>query len=190
MAAAKSLTQAEISKVLEHIASTAYAQRNRVMFLLTAMAGLRVSEVAGLTINDVRDEDGTVRAEVFFAAHRVKHNHARTVYLNTRLQQELADYIQSRTWIDETQTLFPTHRGPRCAFTANTLTQHFYWLYKRAGVRGASSHSGRKTFLTSLASQGINVFVLAKLCGHRDIKTTMRYVTTGDDVLRKAVELV
>ena len=190
MAAAKSLTQAEISKVLEHIASTAYAQRNRVMFLLTAMAGLRVSEVAGLTIKDVRDEDGTVRAEVFFAAHRVKHNHARTVYLNTRLQQELADYIQSRTWIDDTQTLFPTHRGPRCAFTANTLTQHFYWLYKRAGVRGASSHSGRKTFLTSLASQGISVFVLAALAGHRSIATTQKYVTVHDDMKRKAVELV
>lgn len=190
MAAAKSLTQDEINKVLEHIAANAYAQRNRVMFLLTAMAGLRVSEVAGLTLGDVRNDDGTVRAEVFFAAHRVKHNHARTVYLNSRLQQEIADYIQSRTWIDDTQTLFPTHRGPRCAFTANTLTQHFYWLYKRAGVRGASSHSGRKTFLTSLASQGISVFVLAALAGHRSIATTQKYVTVHDDMKRKAVELV
>lgn len=190
MAAAKSLTQAEINKVLEHIAANAYAERNRVMFLLTAMAGLRVSEVAGLTLGDVLNDDGTVRGEIYLSAERVKHGNARTVYINSRLQQEIATYIQSRKWIDTTQTLFPTHRGPRCAFTANTLTQHFYWMYKRAGVRGASSHSGRKTFLTSLASQGISVFVLAALAGHKSIATTQKYVTVHDDMKRKAVELV
>jgi hypothetical protein len=83
-----------------------------------------------------------------------------------------------------------SHRGPRRHFSPNTLAGHFFWLYRKAGVTGASSHSGRKTFLTSLASQGISVFVLAKLAGHKDIKTTMRYVTTSDDMLRKAVELV
>ena len=96
MAAAKSLTQAEINKVLEHIAANAYAERNRVMFLLTAMAGLRVSEVAGLTLGDVQNDDGTVRAEIYLSAERVKHGHARTVYINSRLQQEIATYIQSR----------------------------------------------------------------------------------------------
>jgi integrase/recombinase XerD len=190
MAAAKSLTAEEITTVLNHIAHNSYAQRNRAMFLLTAMAGLRVSEVAGLTVGDVRNADGTVRTEVYLAAHRVKHNHARTVFINSRLQQELAAYIESRTWIDDAQTLFPTHRGPRRAFTANTLTQHFFWLYKAAGIRGASSHSGRKTFLTSLASQGISVFVLAALAGHRSIATTQKYITVHDDMKRRAVELV
>jgi integrase/recombinase XerD len=70
------------------------------------------------------------------------------------------------------------------------MTQHFYWLYKKAGVTGASSHSGRKTFLTSLASQGISVFVLASLAGHKSIQTTQKYVTVNCDMKRKAVELV
>jgi len=190
MAAAKSLTPAEIERVLTYIANNNNAHRNRVMFLLTAMAGLRVSEVACLTIADVRDADGTVRSEVFFAAERVKHNHARTVYINTRLQQELADYISKRNWLDETRPLFPTHRGERRSFSANTLTQYFFWMYAGAGIKGASSHSGRKTFLTSLASQGVSVFVLAALAGHKSISTTMRYVTVNDDTKRKAVELV
>lgn len=190
MAAAKSLTEEEISKVLNYIAANAYAERNRAMFLLTAMAGLRVSEVAGLTLGDVQNADGTVRREIYLAAHRVKHQHARTVFINSRLQQELANYIQSRTWLDDEQPFFPTHRGPRRAFTANTLTQHFFWLYKRAGIRGASSHSGRKTFLTSLSSQGVSAFVLAALAGHKNIATTQRYITVNDDVKRKAVELV
>ena len=190
MAAAKSLTPAEIERVLAYIAKNNNAHRNRVMFLLTAMAGLRVSEVACLTIADVRDVDGSVRSEVFFAAERVKHNHARTVYINTRLQQELADYIARRTWREAMQPLFPTHRGERRKFSANTLTQYFFWMYAGAGIKGASSHSGRKTFLTSLASQGVSVFVLAALAGHKSIATTQRYVTVNDDTKRRAVELV
>jgi integrase/recombinase XerD len=71
----------------------------------------------------------------------------------------------------------------------NTLTQHFFWLYRKAGIQ-TSSHAGRKTFLTSLASQGVSVFVLASLAGHRSIATTQKYVTVNDDMKRRAVELV
>lgn len=190
MAAAKSLTPAEIERVLDYIAHNANAKRNRVMFLLTAMAGLRVSEVACMTIADVRDDDGTVRSEVFFSAARVKHGHARTVYISTRLKQEISEYIAERVWRDAAQPLFTTYRGLRRTFSANTLTQYFHYMYQRAGIKGASSHSGRKTFLTSLASQGVSVFILAALAGHKSIATTQRYVTVNDDTKRRAVELV
>ncbi|NDF51570.1 MAG: site-specific integrase, partial [Betaproteobacteria bacterium] len=48
MAQAKTLTEGEIRKLLDHIATKPNAARNRVMFLLTVWAGLRVSEVAAL----------------------------------------------------------------------------------------------------------------------------------------------
>ena len=190
MATAKSLTAQEIEKVYAHIDQHAYAERNKLMLTLTIAAGLRVSEVACLTIGDVRNADGTVRSEVYLASHRVKHGHARTIFLNARLQHDIATYISTRNWLYDEQPLFSTHRGQRCAFSANTLTQHFYWLYKNAGVKNASSHSGRKTFLTSLASQGVSVFVLAELAGHKSIATTQRYVTVNADIKRRAVELV
>ena len=91
MAAAKSLTPAELQTVLAYTATQPYAQRNRAMLMMTVAAGLRVSEVAGLTLGDILDSKGAVRGEVFLAAHRVKHQHARTIYINSRLQQELAE---------------------------------------------------------------------------------------------------
>lgn len=190
MAAAKSLTPAELQRVLAYIETQAYAQRNRAMLMMTVAAGLRVSEVAGLTLGDVLDSTGAVRSEVFLAAHRVKYGHARTIFINSRLQQELATFIATRTHRDPSFPLFASHRGPRRHFSPNTLAGHFYWMYRKAGVTGASSHSGRKTFLTSLASQGVSVFVLASLAGHKSIATTQRYITVNDDVKRKAVELV
>lgn len=189
MAAAKSLTPTEIQQVLDYISNKPNAERNRCLFLMSVMAGLRVSELAGLTIGDIRNADSSIKAEVYLAAHRVKHAHARTVFISSRLQTELSDYIAARKWLDDTQPLFSIHHSPRKAFSVNTLTQHFFWLYKRAGIN-ASSHSGRKTFLTSLASQGVSVFVLSSLAGHKSIATTQRYITVNDDMKRRAVELV
>jgi integrase/recombinase XerD len=190
MAAAKSLTAAELERVLNYITDNANAERNKLMLSFGVLAGLRVSEIAGLTLGDVLDADGTVRSEIYLAAHRVKHGHARTVYISTRLQAELAAYIATRTWYTKTQPFFYSARGPRCGFSANTLAQHFFWMYRAAGIANASSHSGRKTFLTSLAGQGVSVFVLASLAGHRSISTTQKYVSVNDDMKRRAVELV
>lgn len=57
MATAKSLTPAELERVLHYISQNTNAQRNRVMLLCTVAAGMRVSEVAGLTIGDVRNAE-------------------------------------------------------------------------------------------------------------------------------------
>lgn len=188
MAQAKSLTQQDIDKVLTYIASNTNATRNRAMFLLTVLAGLRVSEVAQLTLGDVRNSDGTVKSQMFLSSDRVKHGHARTVFISTQLQHELATYLATRTAFDDTFPLFNTLRGARKAFSASTLTQHFHYLYRRALVFGASSHSGRRTFLTTLSNSGISVFVLASLAGHKNIATTQRYVTVNDDQKRRAVD--
>ena len=93
MAAAKSLTHAELEHALAHISNTSFAQRDRAMLLVMVLAGLRVSEVANLKLNDVRDANGAIRAEIYLSANRVKHGHARTVYVSTRLQAELRSYI-------------------------------------------------------------------------------------------------
>jgi integrase/recombinase XerD len=190
MATAKSLTQIEITQILSNIKNYPNAIRNRAMFLFTVLAGLRVSEVAGLTIADVRKADDSIKSEIFLSADRVKHHHARTIFVSTRLQAELAEYIDTKVFLFDAQPLFSTNRGIRHAFSANTLTQHFHYLYKRSGISSGSSHSGRKTFITSLASQGISVFVLASLAGHKSISTTQRYVSVNDEMKRRAVELV
>lgn len=190
MPQAKTLTPAELARVLDYIETKPNALRNRTMLLLTTWAGFRVGEVADLKISDVQSADGTVKSEIFLAADRVKHAHARTVYLNAKLREELQAYIASRKWHRADQPLFYTQQSPRGGFSANTLTQHFHYLYKRAGIEGASSHSGRRTFITTLANKGVSVRLLASLAGHRSIATTQRYIDVNDDMKRQAVELV
>ena len=91
----------------------------------------------------------------------------------------------TQRWFD---TAFVT--AGRKAFSANVMAQHFFWLFKNAGIDGASSHSMRRTFITNLATKGIGVRVLASLAGHRSIAVTQKYLDVNDDMKRNAVELV
>jgi integrase/recombinase XerD len=97
----------------------------------------------------------------------------------------LVDTVASADW-----AFFATQKEPRRGFTANTLAQYFHSLYRGAGIDGASSHSGRRSFATALASRGVGVRVLMRAMGHRNISTTIGYIDASDDMLRKAVSLV
>lgn len=189
MGQAKTLTQSEIDQVLRYVSRGRYPARNRALILTSFWAGMRVGEIAALRISDVRNIDGTVRHEVRLTAEQTKGHHSRTVFLNERLRSELAIYLKTIETDDPTRALFFSEKSTR-GFSANSLCQWFFWAYKRAGIAGASSHSGRRSFISALAGKGIGVRVLASLAGHRSITVTQAYIDVNDDMKRRAVELV
>ena len=184
---AKTLTSVDVKRILDFIALKKHAARNRAMFLTTLYAGLRVGEVAALRYMDVLDVDNEVRDEIRLDASVTKNNEARTVFVNAKLRKELQYYISVTPYKNLADKLFYTQKNE--GFTANTLTQFFHYLYKAASVDGATSHSGRRTFITTLANKGVSVRLLASLVGHKNISTTQFYIDVNDDMKRKAVEL-
>jgi len=188
MAQAKTLNERELWRVLGYIAMRKHAARNRAMLLLTHMSGLRVGEVAALRIGDVFGDNGLARDEIRLRAEQTKGRHPRTVFLGEKIRKELNAYSMSIDRSQTTKPLFYTQK--RDGFSANTLAQHFHYLYRRAGIAGASSHSGRRTFITNLANKGVSVRVLMALAGHRNISTTQAYIDVNDGMKRAAVELV
>ena len=89
MAQAKTLTTAEIERLLTHINTRKYAARNRSMMLLTHWAGLRIGEVACLRWSDVTTTDGQIKDEIRLLLDMTKGNHARTVFVSAKLRAEL-----------------------------------------------------------------------------------------------------
>ena len=185
---AKTLNERELQRLLDFVKTTKSAARNRAIILLTHLAGMRIGEVAAVRICDVVASDGTVRDEINLSAAQTKGNRSRSVLLNERVQAELAAYIRNVRVRDAKQALFNTQRS--AAFTANSLTQVVNGIYKNAGFDGASSHSGRRGFLTNLAEKGVSVRVMMALAGHANMATTQRYIDLRPGVLRNAVELV
>jgi integrase/recombinase XerD len=190
MAQAKTLTKEEITRVLDYIRTRRFAPRNRAMLLLTHLAGLRIGEVACLRWSDVINQDGTVKEEIRLLPDMTKGRHARTVFVNIRLREELAAYAAQARCVDRSYPFFASQKSIRSGFGANSLAQAFALLYEGAGVEGASSHSGRRTFLTNLANKGTAIHILKTLAGHRSIQTTATYLYSSPSQLRAAVELV
>ena len=187
---AKTLTAQEIRKVLDYVATRQHSHRNRIALLLTFYAGLRSKEVASLRYGDVLDGDGKVKAEIYLTAEQTKGSKTGTVFVSEKLRKELQAYIAQVPCTNTQDKLIYTQKKGGEGFTANTLTQHFHYLYKRAGINGASSHSGRRTFITNLADKGVGVRVLASLAGHKSIAVTQRYIDVNDEMKRNAVELI
>lgn len=186
---AKTLNQAELRKVLDYISTRKHSARNRAMLMTTFLSGMRVGELSSLRFRDVVDVEGNIRNEIRLTPEMTKGQYARVVFINERLRKELQQYIRFYNPTDKSMKFFYSQKKGSDGFNANTLTQHFHFLYKRAGIDGASSHSGRRSFLTALASKGVGVRVLMSLAGHRSISTTQAYIDINDNMLRSAVEL-
>lgn len=187
MKQAQVLSERDVKLMLSQIARSSYSSRNRCMFLLALYSGMRVGELAALNVSDVMDAKGRLRDQIALKPHQTKGRHARTVLLNSHAQAELDRYLRDRD-AKPHEALFVSKVGRR--FSSNSLVQVFGRLYAAAGLDAASSHSMRRTFCTRLAERGTSIHIIAALAGHRQVATTMVYLTANENVMRNAVELM
>jgi integrase/recombinase XerD len=189
MKQARVLTDAEFKRLLAVVAQSKHASRNRLALMLSHQAGLRVGEIAALTVRDVFEADGKAREQLRLSAEITKGGHARVVFLNDRLRREIDRYrIECLDNRSPDAPLLMTQK--RTAFSANTLCQLMGQLYRNAGLDGATSHSGRRWFITRLAHSGVSPKVIMTLAGHRNLTTTQRYIDVRDEMMKAAVDLL
>ena len=75
-------------------------------------------------------------------------------------------------------------------FSSQSIQNLFRNLYQLANITNASSHSGRRTFITNLSEKGISTRVIQELARHSSMTTTQRYIDVSDDKLKNAVNLI
>lgn len=184
---AKVLSKGDIKLVL----AIAGSERNKCMLMMSVLAGLRAIEIANLNVGSVIDANGKVLDRITFSKNQTKGRKARSVPISKTLAKYLADYLSTLSPRRQElhRPLFISQKT-NDKFTAHGVVMLFQRLYLTAGITGASSHSGRRTFATRLADQGVSVFVLKELMGHSSINTTARYVHAGEHQQVNAVNLL
>jgi integrase/recombinase XerD len=186
MAQASVLTDTEIKRVFRIIGTTRHAARNRLAFVLSIYAGLRVGEIAALTLHDVATVEGNMRREIKLGAHQTKGSKGRTVVLSARVREEIGVFLKLGARRFYSEPLIASQRNFR-PFSSVSLSMLFKEIYEGAGIN-TSSHSGRRTFATRLNASGVGMKTIQKLMGHRHIGTTALYCEVSDETLRNAVE--
>lgn len=179
--AARSLNENDIQKMLCHLANSRHSERDTAIFLLTLRAGMRIGSVAGLTLEDVLTAEGDLKEVVVLRRSITKGQKTLRAFLsNEQLREALLAYLAVRPAYKASE-LFISQKGTR--FSANSLSQLMLKHYQAAGIDGASSHSGRRTAITSWIKKGGDIVAVSKLAGHSSILTTQKYVHHNEEEL-------
>ena len=140
--------------------------RDRAILLLMLDTGLRLSEVAGIWLGDLRP-DGTLKV-------RGKGSKERIVPVGSTARTAIVRYLGQRGPGRPDDALFLGRCG---ALGVRGVAQVFRRLKARLGVTGRlSPHSLRHTFARSYLVNGGDVFSLQRILGHTSLDMVKRYV--------------
>jgi integrase/recombinase XerD len=188
---AKVLTDAELKRVYAICDGSRHAARNKLILQLSFGAGMRACEIAALRVGDVITRDGSIVDAVVLLSSQTKGSQRQTVYLSKRVRKAIAAYVDATTQLSQHERqrrLLQTQKGG--GFSSATIQQLFRELYKTAAIPNASSHSGRRHFITKLALNGVSTSLIRELARHQNLATTQRYIDVSVDKLKTAIELV
>lgn len=150
--------------------------KHRAILLLAYSAGLRVSEVVRLRVEDIQSERGMIRVR------GGKGRKDRFTTLSTRVLETLRDYwrvFRPHPW------LFPGARPDR-HLTARSAQKVISRARQKAGIReGVTMHTLRHSFATHLLEDGTDLRYVQELLGHRRPETTMIYTHVTEKDLRR-----
>ncbi len=190
---AKVLNENEFKRLLKIVVAGSNSKRNTALLYFSFGLGLRAKEMSLLKISHVLNENNDfLFEEINLTSNMTKGEKQRHIYLtNPRVQKALLDYIEERKQDNKHSfsyhsPLFLSQKGDK--FSPNALQQLFSQLYKQAGIVGASSHSGRRTFCTRLIERGVDIKAVSRLMGHASISMTAQYVEDNPVRLKRIAE--
>jgi integrase len=189
---AKVLKDGQIKAVLGAVKVRRYPERDRVMVLLSVKAGLRAKEIAMVTWGMVTDAEGDVGDTLHLVNGASKgKNGGRTVPLNNELREALVALKATRNAPEAVDRIIHSERD--IGMSPAAVQVWFHRLYDGLGFKGASSHSGRRTFVTRCAKKiieaGGSLRDVQELAGHASLATTQRYIQGDSDAKRRVVDL-
>jgi len=188
----KILNAKQLSQLFKTIENFAHAERDRLVVALTYYCAMRINEVAQLKWGNVLDSNLLPQTQITFKTEQVKGREPQRVLVSKRCRMEinryLKFYISNKGKVDFKKPLIQTQRNTQ--FSANSLCHHINKLYRKANMPHVTSHSGRKSYITSLANKAVNVKVIMKLARHKHLSTTQKYIEVNDEQLEEANELV
>ena len=187
---AKVLSRKELQRLLDRVTHGRHPERDRVMILLSFRAGLRSKEISGLTWSMITDASGTLTDTIALPNRASKgRNGGRLIPLHDELRDALAALMAARP--DKVRADRPVIYSERAdGYSANAVAVWFFEKYREIGIEGASSHSGRRTFITALAKKiveaGGSLRDVQQLAGHASLSMTAGYIE-GDSQAKKNV---
>ena len=164
------LSRAEIHRLLAATKNT----KHRLSLALAYGAGLRISEVVNLEVQDLDLE------QLMVTVRQGKGRKDRMTVIPASLVADLRGFLAGRSPQD---VLFESDRGG--ALSSRSLQLVFARALRVAGIsKDATFHSLRHSFATHLLENGTDIRYVQALLGHSNIRTTQRYTRVTNPALK------
>lgn len=162
------LTKEEVKRLID----STDTEKSRLMVSLLYSAGLRVSELVNLKVDDVNFSDGTGWVR------KGKGAKDRIFVISPNLAKEISEYLQGR----EQRFVF-SKEGP---LTTRNIQKIIKNTSKRAEInKKVTPHTLRHSFATHLLEQGTDIRVIQTILGHSSLNTTQIYTHVSSEQLKK-----
>jgi integrase/recombinase XerD len=186
---AKILSDKHVEAALCAVLETRYPARNRAILLLSVKAGLRAGEIAKLTWPMVCGPDSKLGETIELHDIAAKKCSGRTIPMHGEIKRALTALRRADR---SNGPVVRSERGE--AMSAASIVNWFAAFYRTLDLKGCSSHSGRRTFITKAARlvhrTGGSLRDIQQLAGHRSIEMTQRYIDGDTRAKRALVDLL
>lgn len=158
------------------------AVRDYCIITLFLNCGMRLAELVGINITDIRGDKLTVIG---------KGNKERTIYLNSACLAALEDYMNVRKTLTVTASdknaLFLSSRHQR--ISRRTVQYIVETNVKKLGLdpHKYTTHKLRHTAATLMYQAGVDIRALQEILGHEQLSTTEIYTHLSNEQLQQAV---
>ncbi|HHT9137233.1 MAG TPA: tyrosine-type recombinase/integrase [Candidatus Wunengus sp. YC60] len=169
------LTGEEEKKLLENS-----PQWLKDIIVFNLHTGLRIDELLSLEWQRVNLFSKTILIQ------KSKNGKPRTVPLN----QDTIDILtpKSKVISIKNDLVFTSSAGTK--IDSDNLRRSLGNALEKAGIKDVTPHTLRHTFATRLSQRGVDIYKIAKLLGHKDIRMTLRYAHHCPDSLRDGVRVL
>lgn len=165
-----------------------YANKKHKLALQIAFyTGERWGAIRQLKVEDVYKNGATTGFITFRKNTRKSCGGIQT----TRQMQSSIELLKIlREYEPDGEWLFPSARSPNQPITFRCLDLYFRKMLGRAGLEhcGYSTHSTRRTFITTLYRKGVPLLELQKITGHKSIKSLIEYIDIDPKVIGKIID--
>jgi site-specific recombinase XerD len=180
----RALGQEEVERLLAAPTGSGFQpRRDRAVLEVLYSAGLRVSELCGLGVEDL---DASLEAVTVLGKGR----RARRAFLGRHAKSALEEYLPlraARSGSGDRGPLFLNYRGSR--ISARSIRRLLDRAVLRAGLpRGITPHTLRHSFATHLLAAGAGLREVSELLGHRRLSSTQIYTHVSPEHLRAVYE--
>lgn len=172
---AKILTKADIGKLFRYGLQT---ERDRALFGVLLYCGCRVSEALELTTDDIKGNVLTLRKGTTKGKIAI-----RQIDIHPRLAELLQAYSPAPGY------LFPGRHG-KGHMTRAGADRILREASTVVGLEGVSTHSFRRTALTTMSNAGVPLWVIQEVSGHKSLSELQRYLEVKPEQKLNAIAVL